>query len=162
MSKPSTYELSEQVLNEEGSLRQIGTALDISRGYVSMLRKARENCAVQVIDHWRSGELPWELVRALSHVSRSEQLSVLRPYLRVIRTEPEHAKDALKEAVRTVKALRGIGMPVAKAEEIYEEAKALYQDDDCQIESKKIVPAEGGFWVPAMVWVPEENIGTEG
>jgi hypothetical protein len=168
MTKPTTYELSERVLDEPGCLREIGVALGISKAYASMLKKARTDCAAQVIDHWRSGLLPWELVRALSRLPRSEQLGVLRPYLHVVRTEPEASKDALKESLRTIKELRGIGMPIAKAEEIYAEAEALYGDDECQIERKKIVVAENaigevdGYWVPAMVWVSAENISTEG
>lgn len=167
MSK-NNYELSERVLEEAGSLREIGVALDISKGYVSMLRKARTHCAAQVIDHWRSGDIPWEIVRALSKLPRSEQLPIMREYMREVRTNPKLHKDAARLALACVREIRGIGMPKEKLSEIYAEAEALYGSDECQIERKKIVKVEdetggvSGYWVTAMVWVPGESISTEG
>lgn len=169
MSKPSTYELSEQVLNQPGSLREIGEALGISKSYASMLKKARANCAAQVQDYWRSGELPWNLVRSLANLSRSEQLPIMRDYVQVLRGDPSkrEQKLALKRALERIREARG-GMTVATAREIYDEAKALYEDDDCQIdETQKITPSCSderieGYWVPASLWVPIDNISTKG
>jgi hypothetical protein len=169
MSK-NNYELSERVLGEKGSLREIGVALDISKGYASMLRKARTDCAAHVIDLWRGGELPWGLVRALSKIPRKDQLEIVREYVSVLRSDATHqeVKDAALLAVHCVRELRGMAMPKEKQEEIWAEAEAIHEGKHCRIKREKITKTENaedevtGYWVPAMVWVPAENISTEG
>lgn len=175
--RESTYELSERVLNEPGSLREIGVALGISKTYVSMLKKARANCSAKVQDRWREGDINWRFVRALSHLESSFQDECLERYMSEARGVPAKGPGAAEGRARLkvlekfiiegIREYRGVGTPTALEAEIYAEAEALYGDDDCQIERKKIVPVEDGagvdgYWVPAMVWVPAENINTEG
>lgn len=170
MSNLSTYELSEKVLECEGSMREIGVELDISKSYVSQLTKARADCAAQVIDHWRSGEMPWALVRELSKVPRALQAQIARDYISEARDAHGDGKrlgGIQNKYMNLAKSVRGVGMSEAKRNEILDEARELYGCDECSIQGGTIDIEQDedevhGYWVPAKVWVPAGNISTEG
>lgn len=155
--KQTQYELSERVLNTEGSMRAIGEKLGISKGYVSMLKKVRLDCATRVIDYWMTGEISWALARALSRLPKKEQLPIMRGYISDSRGKTKGQQKAVQVAAMSdIKKARGLG-PDPKLEFVRQQAIANFQNDDCQINDGKVEKVEGGYWVPASVFVYEEE-----
>jgi hypothetical protein len=76
----TSFKLSEQVAQTEGSMREIAKQLNISASYVCALKRARENCALRVMVFWEEGFLPFEIVRQLAYLPKKEQLHFLRVY----------------------------------------------------------------------------------
>lgn len=96
-TKPTSYELSEHVINAEGSLREIAEKIGISKAYACVLKKARMYAAAQVIDYWKSDELPFELVRQLMYLPRSKQLPYLRQYIRDTRDQSKPVRGKVRK-----------------------------------------------------------------
>jgi hypothetical protein len=89
----------ETIEEEVGSLSEVGKKIGRSKSYVSIMRKIARDASLPLLDAWREGDIPFDLVCLVAAKGKPRQIDILRKYLRTTRGRNKRAKSEGRAAL---------------------------------------------------------------